>query len=199
MFMPGMTQPAINPAFSNGSQGQQSGRSLFDRVEGRPQRQNGNFNRRQQQNGGPGNHQDVAMDTDSPSATGNGDLSSSLEAESSQNVTAEVSPDTICKFNLSCTKKDCPFAHQSPSAPPGTTIDVNDHCPFGAACKNRKCVARHPSPAQKTTHQAEQDCKFFSKLYESELSFPSSGHAHVSKWSRLHQTRLQIHTCQNDV
>lgn len=163
MFMPGVQQPAINPAFRSGVplQPQQPGRSLFERVEGKPQRQNGSFNRGSQQSPLPrqaGIHQDTAMDTDSNHAGKDGDLSSSMEVESSQ---AEPSPDTICKFNLSCTKKDCPFAHQSPAAPPGTTIDVNDHCPFGAACKNRKCVARHPSPAQKITHQAEQDCKFF--------------------------------------
>ena len=69
--------------------------------------------------------------------------------------------ETICKFNLSCTNKECKFAHQSPAAPPGTTVDVGDVCSFGAACKNRKCVGRHPSPANKMAHQGEQDCKFF--------------------------------------
>ncbi|KAI9819087.1 MAG: hypothetical protein M1826_001179 [Phylliscum demangeonii] len=68
---------------------------------------------------------------------------------------------TVCRFNLACTKADCLYAHQSPAAAAGTTIDVSDHCSFGAACKNRKCVGRHPSPAIKSTHQAEQDCKFF--------------------------------------
>ena len=163
MFLPGAQQSAINPAFRNGVplQQQQPGRSLFERVEGKPQRQNGNFNRRPPQNTAPPQsrfNQDIAMDTNSNQPSTTGDLSSSMEVESSQ---TEPSPDTICKFNLTCTKKDCPFAHQSPAAPPGTTIDVNDHCPFGAACKNRKCVAGHPSPAQKITHQAEQDCKFF--------------------------------------
>ena len=69
--------------------------------------------------------------------------------------------DTICRFNLRCQNKDCKFAHQSPAAPPGITIDVKDVCSFGAACKNRKCVGRHPSPATKVAHQGEQDCKFF--------------------------------------
>lgn len=74
----------------------------------------------------------------------------------------QLNPDeTVCKYNLRCTNKDCSFAHQSPAAPPGTSIDVNDSCSFGAACKNRKCVARHPSPAARTAHQSEQDCKFF--------------------------------------
>lgn len=69
--------------------------------------------------------------------------------------------DTVCKYNLHCTNKDCKFAHQSPAAPPGTTVDVHDVCTFGAACKNKKCVARHPSPAARMAHQSEQDCKFF--------------------------------------
>jgi len=166
MFMPGMTQSAINPAFHNGfPQQQPPGRSLFERVEGKPQKQNSNINRRHQQQNGASfhnrNHQDTVMDTDQHQARTDGELSSSMEVESSQKTLGESSPDTICKFNLACTKKDCPFAHQSPAAPPGTTIDVTDQCSFGAACKNRKCVGRHPSPAQKVTHQSEQDCKFF--------------------------------------
>ena len=161
-----MLLPAINPAFQNGMgpRPQQPGRSLFERVEGNPQQRNGAFHnhKRPETNGtmpqnGKKFHSQPQVDVD----MGNNDLTSSMEVESSQNVSTELSPDTICKFNLKCTKPDCIFAHQSPAAPPGTTIDVNDHCTFGAACKNRKCVARHPSPAQKSTHQSEQDCKFF--------------------------------------
>jgi hypothetical protein len=74
---------------------------------------------------------------------------------------AQNPEETVCKFNLRCTNKDCKFAHQSPAAPPGTHIDVQDVCTFGAACKNRKCVGRHPSPAARVAHQGEQDCKFF--------------------------------------
>ena len=153
--MPGMTQSNMSPAFQNGVQS--PGRSLFDRVEGNPRRQNGSGNQR---NGGSfhsNRKPNTAINGDYN--TVNGDLSSSMEVESSQ--TAEMSPDSICKFNLKCTKKDCPYAHQSPAAPPGTTIDVHDTCPFGAACKNKKCVGRHPSPFQKVAHAAEQDCKFF--------------------------------------
>lgn len=69
--------------------------------------------------------------------------------------------ETVCKFNLRCTNRDCKFAHQSPAAPPNIPIDVKDVCSFGAACKNRKCVGRHPSPAIKAAHQSEMDCKFF--------------------------------------
>ena len=156
-LMPGMAPPGMNAGFPNPNQ--QPGRSLFERVEGAPQRQNGNFDKRPQQNGGgfqpPIKHDDAASKATS------GDISSSMEVESSQNNPPEPSPETICKFNLKCTKQDCSYAHQSPVAPPGTTIDVNDVCPFGAACKNRKCVGRHPSPAQKVGHQSEQDCKFF--------------------------------------
>ncbi|KAG7006337.1 hypothetical protein G7Y79_00015g039270 [Physcia stellaris] len=165
MLMPGMPQPAINPAFRNGinQQNPAAGRSLFERVEANPQRQNGQFRRQNQINGGSSfssNHSNAAQASDDQQGF-NGDISSSMEVESSQTNPNESSPDTTCRYNLTCTKKDCPFSHQSPAAPPGTTIDVNDPCPFGAACRNRKCVGRHPSPAQKASHQSEQDCKFF--------------------------------------
>lgn len=162
MLIPGAPQPAINPAFRNGVS-QQQGRSLFERVEANSQRQHGGFNRRQQPNGSgvqAKNLQGGPNGSDSQHAA-NGDISSSMEVESSQNTATESSPDTPCRFNLDCSKKDCPYAHQSPAAPPGTVIDTNDNCPFGAACKNRKCVGRHPSPSQKPSHQAEQDCRFF--------------------------------------
>lgn len=161
MFMPGIAQPAADQGFQNSaSSGQQLGRSLFDRVEGNSQRQNGNLNRRpQQSNGGFQSqlNQDPAPNSDSMSTASNGDVSSSMEVESSQQKPQE---EVLCKYNLKCTKQDCPFAHQSPAAPAGTTVDVNDICPFGAACMNRKCVARHPSPAQKVAYKSEQDCKF---------------------------------------
>ena len=156
MFMPGMNSPAINPSFRNGPQPPKPGRSLFERIESRPQPSNGSSTQRPQQ-GKATSQPKAQQDTDMI----NDDISSSMEVESSQPAHTEPSPDTTCKFNLKCTKPDCIFAHQSPAAPPGITIDVKDHCPFGAACKNRKCVARHPSPAQKSTHQSEQDCKFF--------------------------------------
>lgn len=158
-----MFMPAVNPAFQNGGAParQQPGRSLFERVEGNPQLQNGQFNKVLQSNGGMFQLQEASVTTDAPSNYTNGDISSSMEVESSQNNPPESASETICRFNLTCTKKDCPYAHQSPEAPPGTAIDVNDECPFGAACKSRKCVGRHPSPAQKISHQSEQDCRFF--------------------------------------
>ena len=175
LFMPRLAQPAMNPAFQNGhAQINQPGRSLFDRVEKNPNRQNGVFNKRPNHTGGPfstGTPRNVGHTGDSLHASTNGDLSSSMEVESSQTTASEPSSDTICKFNLSCTKKDCPFAHQSPAAPVGTAIDVTDQCPFGAACKNRKCVARHPSPAQKAVHHAEQECKFFPNCTNTSCQF----------------------------
>ena len=139
--------PIFNPNFQNGGREahQQQGRTLFDRIEARPTRNNHALNNRKQQ-------PHAAPDTDVE-----GDASMDVDKPNE----AEPSPETVCKFNLRCTKSDCPYAHQSPAAPPGTAIDVADHCPFGAACQNRKCTARHPSPAQKKMHQSEQDCKYF--------------------------------------
>ncbi|KAG8532644.1 uncharacterized protein KY384_002521 [Bacidia gigantensis] len=140
--MPGMSLPGVNPAFQNG--GQAPGKSLL--RESKVIRDGkGGFAAKNQ------------ADIDQP--TSNGNTSSSMEVEVSQ--IGESSPDTICKFNLKCTKKDCSYAHQSPAAPPNITVDVHDICPFGAACKNKKCVGRHPSPFQKVAHASEQDCKFF--------------------------------------
>ncbi|MCJ1357449.1 MAG: hypothetical protein MMC33_007445 [Icmadophila ericetorum] len=162
IFGGGFNAPAINPNFRNGpsQMQQQPGRSLFDRVE---QRTNGNFNKQPQTNGTT-HHTNVHKDAE----MGESEPSSSMEVESSQH-THEMSPDTVCKFNLTCQKPECKFAHQSPAAPPGTSIDVSDVCPFGAACRNRKCVGRHPSPSQKPggfkpsfpTSMATQDCKYF--------------------------------------
>jgi len=152
----GVGGPAINPAFQNAmpSPAQQGGKSLFDRVQGKGPRQNGGFqNRRQQQQAG--------------SAQGQGDTVMSGDAQTSTTpldsaLTPTRNPsETVCKFNLACTKPDCPFVHQSPAAPPNIAIDMSDTCSFGAACKNHKCVGKHPSPAQRILHQAEQDCKYW--------------------------------------
>lgn len=147
MMMPGVPAPAINPSFQPN---QSQGKSLFERVESRPNR-NGYQRSKHMTNGKArqAQPQDTEMEEDS-----------TME-DASQKPTLELGPDTICKFNIKCTKSDCIFAHQSPAAPPGTAIDLHDQCSFGAACQNRKCTGRHPSPAQKKTHQAEQDCKFW--------------------------------------
>ncbi|KAJ5627199.1 hypothetical protein N7528_004626 [Penicillium herquei] len=138
-LMPGFVPPAVNPAFQNGNQ---QGRSLFDRVERQGQRGGGRFNKRGQ-NQRPQGAADVDMDTE-------------MGGEQT-----ETNPDGVCRFNLRCTRKDCEFAHQSPAAPEGTSVDVSDVCSFGAACKNRKCTGRHPSPAVKSAHQSEEVCRFF--------------------------------------
>ncbi|KAK3337201.1 hypothetical protein B0T19DRAFT_350644 [Cercophora scortea] len=91
--------------------------------------------------------------TDGPSQSEDVDMGQSRQPPNPE--------DTVCKYNLRCSNRECKFAHQSPAAPPGITVDVKDTCTFGVACKNRKCVGRHPSPATKTAHQSEQDCKFF--------------------------------------
>ncbi|KKK23166.1 hypothetical protein P175DRAFT_0458216 [Aspergillus ochraceoroseus IBT 24754] len=142
-FMPGFVSPAINPAFQQNGGPQ---RSLFDRVERhKGARSQGSFGNRSQQ--------PEAKNVDTDMDTGPDQMAQDGQDENNTN--------NICHFNLRCTKKDCPFAHQSPAAPEGTPIDVADPCSYGAACKNRKCTGRHPSPAVKTAHQAEELCRFF--------------------------------------
>ncbi|PYI36549.1 hypothetical protein BP00DRAFT_360952 [Aspergillus indologenus CBS 114.80] len=137
-LMPGFVSPAINPAFQQN--GAQQGRSLFDRVE----RQHGHRHQRNQRNNRTNEHDnDTDMD---------------MKPQGEQD---ESNTDTVCRFNLRCTRRDCPFAHQSPAAPEGSPVDIADPCPYGAACKNRKCTGRHPSPAVKSAHQAEEMCRFF--------------------------------------
>ncbi|KAI9671616.1 MAG: hypothetical protein M1829_004621 [Trizodia sp. TS-e1964] len=157
---------------------QPPGRSLFDRVQENPQRQNGAHPRLFGNSPKAGSttqySQSMEVDGDSEQAARSkeGENESLMEIEpSSQAGSDMLSMDDVCKFNLGCTKKDCPYAHQSPAAPLGITIDVSDHCPFGVACKNKKCVARHPSPAQKINHQAEQDCRFYPNCSNSACPF----------------------------
>lgn len=127
------------------------GKSLFDRVQ--------DPNRRQQRKPQNGYHDKAA----SENAEGGEELEMTREAPNPEDMT--------CKYNLRCTNKECKFAHQSPAAPPGASVDVNDPCSFGAACKNRKCVGRHPSPATKLAHQSEQDCKFFPNCQNTHCPF----------------------------
>ncbi len=128
------------------------GRSLFDRV----QNSRGNNFRR------GGHHVNGHRSQHNDAGSANGAAADGEDVEMSQTKRDPPNPEsTICKYNLACTIKDCKFAHQSPAAPPGVTIDVSDVCSYGAACKNHKCVGRHPSPAAKRVFQNEQDCKFF--------------------------------------
>ncbi|KAI1310450.1 hypothetical protein F5Y03DRAFT_346266 [Xylaria venustula] len=126
------------------------GRSLFDRTQNpRGGRRGGHHLN------GPRSHQ-----VSSPKPTDN--TADSEDVDMSQTKAEPPNPETtMCKFNLACTNRDCKFAHQSPAAPPNTTVDITDVCSFGAACKNWKCVGRHPSPATKRAHQNEQECKFY--------------------------------------
>ena len=155
-FMPNFVPPAINPAFQNNGNppmpGQQ-GRSLFERAEQGPQHQ-------KKHNFGQGlrHQQDTKMDLEMGGDAGTG---APGQDQSSQAQPQGDPSETVCRFNLRCTNKDCPYAHQSPAAPEGVSVDVSDVCSFGAACKNRKCAGRHPSPAQKTVHQSEELCRFF--------------------------------------
>ena len=154
-IMPGFVSPAVNPAFQQ-QNGPQQGRSLFERVE-QPAGNQGSFSDR-------ASHRGISVKSpQNGEATESGSLPASGEPRDEKS--------TICSFNLRCTKKDCPFAHQSPAAPVGTPIDVTDNCPFGAACKNKKCMARHPSPAVKSAHQAEEVCRFFPHCVNPSCSF----------------------------
>ena len=151
MMANGGQPPMLNTGMGGGFPQQNSGRSLFDRVQQSPQtHQSGGFRKGSQPTGGRANVQQHDNNANS----------SAMDIELTP-TSEKPSPNTTCKFNLTCKNKDCIFAHQSPAAPPGTAIDVTDICSFGAACMNKKCTGRHPSPAQKVAHQNEQDCKFF--------------------------------------
>ena len=142
-------------AIPNSIPPQQPGKSLFERVQGEP--------RRRQPNRQEFHNNHSSQDVDKPMGDSMVDEDSShkhRDANGHQNETRDPAH-TTCIFNLSCTKAECAYAHQSPAAPPGITIDVSDVCLYGAACKNRKCVGRHPSPAKRSVHQAVQDCKFY--------------------------------------
>ncbi|GAM85673.1 hypothetical protein ANO11243_036800 [Dothideomycetidae sp. 11243] len=138
MLNNGGQQAAFNPKFFN-KQGR-GGKSLFDRVDN--PRHNGRGNKAahpQQQQGSNGEDADMAGDG-----------------------TKKGAAETPCKFQLQCTSSTCPFAHQSPAAPPGVSFDASDVCSYGAACTNKKCVASHPSPAQKRQYLSSTvDCKFY--------------------------------------
>ncbi|PNY27112.1 Nuclear polyadenylated RNA-binding protein NAB2 [Tolypocladium capitatum] len=146
---------------NNGGFGQQRrGKSLFDRVSD-PHHKN-NFRK------GGQSHQSNAN-------AGGAEAEEAADGEDVDMSGGKREPpnpdESVCKYNLRCTNKDCRFAHQSPAAPPGVSVDVSDTCTFGAACKNRKCVGRHPSPAARLAHQSEQDCKFFPNCQNPQCPF----------------------------
>ncbi|KAF2244846.1 nuclear polyadenylated RNA-binding protein-like protein Nab2 [Trematosphaeria pertusa] len=142
-------QPFVNPNFQQGNRNKKPLNERMNRTSGQANRlglpPSTKFTKKE------GQDENMA---DGPAAE-NGD---NMEVETSR-------PDpstTMCKFNLRCTKPDCPFVHQSPAAPKeGIPVDMNDTCSYGAACKNKKCVGKHPSPAQRHQFQAEQECLFY--------------------------------------
>lgn len=138
------------------------GKSLFERTD----RGRGGFRDRRGGHHSNGHH---ARQDDSGNGNAEGD---DVDMGDKQPPNPEA---TICKYNLACTNRECKFAHQSPAAPPGTTVDVNDTCTYGAACKNFKCVAKHPSPATRRAHQSEQECKFYPNCTNPKCPFKHPG------------------------
>jgi len=103
------------------------------------------------------------MDTDNPST------------ERTEDGDPTDASSTPCKFQLSCTSPTCPYAHQSPAAPAGVSIDVTDKCSFGPACQNKKCTASHPSPAQRRQHLSSTvDCKFYPNCKSAVFQYPTT-------------------------
>lgn len=154
-FMPNMAPPGMNGAPPQA--GQPNGRSMFDRVE----RGRGGMNIR-----GRGRGNASQSGSRKPSEAGDSEnqtpTDTAMDADAAAAGAGPKDPSsTICYFNLRCLNKDCQYAHQSPSAPPGTEVDLSQTCSFGAACKNNQCHGKHPSPATITAHKAEQECKFF--------------------------------------
>lgn len=137
-------------------QTQQPGKSLFDRVDAPTRKPNGSFSKRPYQNGSQHAKNHITQITTEDGI----EPSSLMDVEPSPQQASDPST-TMCYFNLTCTRADCHFVHQSPAAPPGTPVDMTDTCSFGAACKNRKCVGKHPSPASAGPAKAQEDCKFF--------------------------------------
>jgi hypothetical protein len=143
--------PYVNPNFNQNNR--KNGRPLSERVD-RSRQGSGKQNLPPSSKFTKKEGQDETM-ADGPAAGENGD-------GSGMDVEGRPEPfQTLCKFNLRCSKPDCPFAHQSPAAPEGTPLDMNDTCSFGAKCTNKKCVGRHPSPAQRHAFQSEQECAFY--------------------------------------
>jgi hypothetical protein len=150
--------PYVNPNFQAGHRnGLGRGKPLSERVS---------------KSAKPANHQQLPPSTkfsakkedqdenmmDTSSVKAGGDDSMSMDFEATRPDPAQ----TMCKFNLHCSKPDCPFAHQSPASIGNVTVDVTDVCSYGAACTNKKCAGTHPSPAKRTQHiKSEVECRFY--------------------------------------
>jgi hypothetical protein len=129
----------------------QNGRPLSDRVERRGRQ---GQDRRQQNQGAQQTQapQDVAMGED-------GEPKNGEAAEDSEKGQKDVA-ETMCKFNQTCTRVDCPFAHAGPYSIPHIAVDTSVECSFGVRCKNKNCASRHPSPAKKYDEMTKADCRF---------------------------------------
>ena len=106
MMANGAQAPMLNGGMNTAYSPQNSGRSLFDRVQPNPQAPpNGGFRKGQQAGGNKPNAQ----------KQDNMAVPSAMDVELAP-APEKPSPNTTCKFNLSCKNKDCIFAHQSPAA-----------------------------------------------------------------------------------
>jgi hypothetical protein len=133
-------------------QQQHNGRPLSERVDRRGRQ---GQDRRQQNHGASQQshtQQDVAMGEDGEPK--NGEAGEGSEKE--QKDTAEI----MCKFNQTCSRADCPYAHQGPYSTPHIAVDTSVVCSFGVRCTNKNCASRHPSPAKKVEDMKQADCRF---------------------------------------
>ena len=54
-------------------------------------------------------------------------------------------PTITCRFRLACTRKDCFYAHASPSGTYNMRSSMQMACQFGIQCNSSKCGYAHPS------------------------------------------------------
>ena len=154
-YMPNMMSPNMDSSFqqSNGHQG----KPLHERMQAGHKRGRGG----RTPHNGTSRHNSVASaatrDTKMDDAEGDVDGAPTSSMETQATDVTKI----MCHFNKRCTQPQCRYVHQSPAAPEGTPVDMEDTCQFGARCKNYKCAGKHPSPAQIKAHQAEEQCSFF--------------------------------------
>jgi len=138
------------------AQGNQPGKPLSERID-RPNRQQ---NRGDRRHGNQSQHR--AKDTEMSDGGAAMESDTRADANDQSQAVKDLSR-TVCRFDITCQKPDCPYAHHSPISGPYDnleTIDVDTECTYGVACKNKFCRNRHPSRAKKLAHQKEQECTF---------------------------------------